>query len=696
MIRTAVLGRAASASVSHALPFSAIQRPSALPCCLSSPLPYRRPQRCKASSRKQQQQTVPFAIPYSTTSRKHTTPPPSKPQQDKGKEKLSQEKRNNTDTPQVTEPTTTKVRVTDKRTDGPSRQADLAAREASKAEKVKEAEQSQDQQKDSFGASPSEPGPSQPPSATATVSQSTTATAPQPSPTSSPQSQSTQPQPSSSPSSSSSSSSASAASTTFSSSELLKQRLQQAQDRLEKPVSSAGNKPSSDAQTATQQQQTSQNQQSQQQSQQSQSQQQQDQPQPQQSHPQQVFPASSSAPQAQSSTAANSADSSAARTDGMLPSPSVPTMENLEIPLRFPSLEILFDTRTFVKRLEDGGFLDTQRLQEQARQQLQTGDPPKDSLARQQSVLDWINAAKRGDDPSSDAEETRDAADSQDQPMELQPQANHLPHDPAQAIMELIISTLRMRAGEKIAPLLNRTEAENHRYLFDAALSDLRTELKMKARNDAATLQSITTLLQRQVDSLSNRMRDDIDQMKHDIRVSIDNRKAENKQQQRALEQEIQNLYNRFSIAVSDRKTETEMVIKGDLTRRSLLLVFGSAAIALVLLFAYKTWKKYLRAAEKEKEEAAAAAAASAAAAAQTHDEFLPQRFVNSSDGRDYGAGLWGSHPAATTQTYGPGVRGTMPHAGAGSAPGSGVHLRPAEDLGLVERYEPDAEGRYV
>jgi len=53
-------------------------------------------------------------------------------------------------------------------------------------------------------------------------------------------------------------------------------------------------------------------------------------------------------------------------------------------------------------------------------------------------------------------------------------------------------------------------------YLFSAALSELRTELQVKARNDAAALRSLTTLLQREVDSLNQKMREDINTLKHE------------------------------------------------------------------------------------------------------------------------------------------------------------------------------------
>jgi len=53
-------------------------------------------------------------------------------------------------------------------------------------------------------------------------------------------------------------------------------------------------------------------------------------------------------------------------------------------------------------------------------------------------------------------------------------------------------------------------------YLFSAALSELRTEVQVQARNDAISQQSANATLQREVDSLSQRMREDMQALKNE------------------------------------------------------------------------------------------------------------------------------------------------------------------------------------
>ncbi|GAK66865.1 gamma-butyrobetaine hydroxylase [Moesziomyces antarcticus] len=210
------------------------------------------------------------------------------------------------------------------------------------------------------------------------------------------------------------------------------------------------------------------------------------------------------------------------------------------------SLQMPFDTHGFVKRLEAGGWLSTalkaQRL------------PPNPKSAKSKQTQ-----------PDADAGG-----------LQLQIARRH---DPAEAIMQGVRHLITTRGRQLANACLNKSDVENQAYLFKAALSEIRTEVQVRGRNDAAGLRSITTLLQREVDALEQKMKEDVERLKHDIQVDMNNRKAESKEEQNNLEQEIQDLNNRFTISLSDLKTEIEQNVKWDATRRSLFLVFGIAAI---------------------------------------------------------------------------------------------------------------------
>lgn len=200
-----------------------------------------------------------------------------------------------------------------------------------------------------------------------------------------------------------------------------------------------------------------------------------------------------------------------------------------------------FNTHAFIKRLQEAGFLAAYRV-----------EPKEGSSANQSETA--LSANKR--------------------------------HDPAEAIMESLHRSLVTRGQEVVDSHMNKTEGENQAYLFTAALAELRTELQVRARNDAAALRSMVTLLQREVDSLNQRMREDVASMKHDIQVDMNNRKSEAKEEQNTLDQEIQDLNNRFTISISDLKTEIEQNIKWDATRRALTIFFGCIVILIATLAA--------------------------------------------------------------------------------------------------------------
>ncbi|PWN53692.1 hypothetical protein IE53DRAFT_404513, partial [Violaceomyces palustris] len=217
-----------------------------------------------------------------------------------------------------------------------------------------------------------------------------------------------------------------------------------------------------------------------------------------------------------------------------------PTSESLR------TLDVPFDTHLFVQRLEAGGWV----------------------AKRPASVSD-------GSEKSHQSSTCSDVGEAQEE-MQLQLGRRH---DPAEALMEAVRWLITRRGRQTAMMCLNKGDVENQAYLFSAALSELRTEVQVRARNDAAALRSITTLLQREIDALEQKMKEDIERLKHDIQVDMNNRKAESKEEQNNLEQEIQDLNNRFTISLSDLKTEIEQNVKWDATRRSLFLVFGIAAI---------------------------------------------------------------------------------------------------------------------
>lgn len=154
----------------------------------------------------------------------------------------------------------------------------------------------------------------------------------------------------------------------------------------------------------------------------------------------------------------------------------------------------------------------------------------------------------------------------------------------AEVLMRGLQGFIRQSAVRVKKEMLTKSDIENESYLFRAALRELRTEIQVMRRQNLASLQSGTATTIREMDALSTRLREDVGLMKSDIQLDMNTRKAETREEQKALEIRIQEVNNRLTIALGDLRTEME-AMKWEMTRRSLLTIFSSASA--VLLFGY-------------------------------------------------------------------------------------------------------------
>ena len=86
----------------------------------------------------------------------------------------------------------------------------------------------------------------------------------------------------------------------------------------------------------------------------------------------------------------------------------------------------------------------------------------------------------------------------------------------AHSLMLIVRRLLLTRSTRAQTDLLHKEDVENAAYLFKAALSELRTELNVRARNDGLALRSATNLIRREVDTLDQRMKEEVGGLKHE------------------------------------------------------------------------------------------------------------------------------------------------------------------------------------
>ncbi|KAK9368493.1 hypothetical protein V1509DRAFT_623073 [Lipomyces kononenkoae] len=142
--------------------------------------------------------------------------------------------------------------------------------------------------------------------------------------------------------------------------------------------------------------------------------------------------------------------------------------------------------------------------------------------------------------------------------------------DQAKVLMKCIRGLLTEELLRAKETYLSSAEMENEAYLFDAACSELRTEIQNNRKSQTLLAQTETAALQREFLVLKSIFEEEIDYMKNEVSMDLNERKNTAKIDSRATELQIQELNNRITIAISsDLRSEVE-ALRWQTTRRGL------------------------------------------------------------------------------------------------------------------------------
>ncbi|KAK9240584.1 hypothetical protein V1525DRAFT_353791 [Lipomyces kononenkoae] len=156
--------------------------------------------------------------------------------------------------------------------------------------------------------------------------------------------------------------------------------------------------------------------------------------------------------------------------------------------------------------------------------------------------------------------------------------------DQAKVLMKCIRGLLTDELLRAKETYLSSAEMENEAYLFDAACSELRTEIQNNRKSQALLAQTETAALQREFFVLKSLFEEEIDYMKNEVSMDLNERKNGAKIDSRATELQIQELNNRITIAISsDLRSEVE-ASRWQTTRRGLFTIGVVAALILIAL----------------------------------------------------------------------------------------------------------------
>src|SRR6202035_3793543 len=89
-------------------------------------------------------------------------------------------------------------------------------------------------------------------------------------------------------------------------------------------------------------------------------------------------------------------------------------------------------------------------------------------------------------------------------------------------------------------------------------MSELRTEVKTLRYNESAAERAEIIQLQKDLDSLNQQTREDLENLRNDVTIEMNNRKIATRAEQQMMEIKIQDLNNNFTKRLADTRTEAE------------------------------------------------------------------------------------------------------------------------------------------
>ncbi|TXT13682.1 hypothetical protein VHUM_01049 [Vanrija humicola] len=142
----------------------------------------------------------------------------------------------------------------------------------------------------------------------------------------------------------------------------------------------------------------------------------------------------------------------------------------------------------------------------------------------------------------------------------------------AKALMEAARGLITRRADRATGNMLSKEELDNEVYLFKAALSKLGTEFNLRTRNAGIAARDDLSAIRRELDAVEVKMAEEMQILKHDIEIEVNDRKTETRSEIKSFDIAIEEINNRATISVGDLKTEIESA-KWEATRRAITII---------------------------------------------------------------------------------------------------------------------------
>ncbi|KAI9599080.1 hypothetical protein BDF19DRAFT_430016 [Syncephalis fuscata] len=166
----------------------------------------------------------------------------------------------------------------------------------------------------------------------------------------------------------------------------------------------------------------------------------------------------------------------------------------------------------------------------------------------------------------------------------------------AEVIMKAMCGLLTHSENETHRQLLDKDDLENETYLFRAALDELRMEIEVLRRTDQATLKAESDLIAREIDVLTQRLRETIATLRQENQAIMNGRRLDQRSDEKEMDMRIHELNDLLMVKLGEVRTEIE-TMKMAATRNAMVMVFWAGSICMFIGYLLKKKRQTIQAA---------------------------------------------------------------------------------------------------
>ncbi|KAG1405762.1 hypothetical protein G6F60_003393 [Rhizopus arrhizus] len=128
----------------------------------------------------------------------------------------------------------------------------------------------------------------------------------------------------------------------------------------------------------------------------------------------------------------------------------------------------------------------------------------------------------------------------------------------------VLMKGMKFKLRERLAQIeenyIVSSDFDNDTYFIKSGLSELKTEIQMMKRQDVQILKADKDMLAREVDTVAQRLNEQVELMKNEITLELNNKKNETRMDHQEIDIKIQELNNKLTIKLSEFKMGLESV----------------------------------------------------------------------------------------------------------------------------------------